>query len=356
MLHPAFRMRCGPPRGRPCLRAGFRAAPVCTRTDCGRSGCLCSASAGRIRAPLLEVTKFQGYTTNRRFMTIRYRHRIQRAAEILGTAGDWIKRDRISPPIEATTEIGRLLWTDPAPLIHPGHRFIVVFSAKSACTNVLIWFLTQLGHARAARDFHLWPHEYRTTVYYYSELYRKAFRSDVSGFKVIRIVRDPFERTASSFRHVVRYSVVDREIEQRVGRRSMDRDGLSFSEFLTFLEGTDLRSCDPHLAIQHHPIEDRLRVDYLINISRENLFERLNKIETELDLKPTNLPKDRWVKALRAHNRPDRRLDETADIYTRRLTREQASVGPWPDLGALLSDDARARIAKLYAKDIECYF
>jgi hypothetical protein len=288
-------------------------------------------------------------------MTHRYRDRIKRAAETLGTAGDWIKRDRMSPPVEATTEIGRLLWSDPPPLIHPGRRFIVVFSAKSACTNVLIWFLTQLGHARAARDFHIWPHEYRTTVYYYSRLYREAFQSDLSEFKVIRVVRDPFERAASSFRHVLRYDVVDGAINRRVGRRSMTRDGLSFSEFLSFLDRTDLRTCDPHLAIQHHPVEDKLKVSYLINVSRENLFERLNQIEAELELKPTSLQKDRWVKALRTHNRPQDELDESADIYTRRLTREQATAGPWPSTHALLTDEARARIAKLYATDIERY-
>ena len=288
-------------------------------------------------------------------MTQRYRDRITRVVETLGTAGDWIKRDRLSPPPEATGEIGRLLWSDPPPLIHPRGRFIVVFSAKSACTNVLIWFLTQLGHARAARDFHIWPHEYRTTVYYYSNLYRNAFQSDLRQFKVIRVVRDPFDRAASSFRHVVRYDVCDGAINRRVGRRSMERDGLSFSEFLSFLDRTDLRTCDPHLAVQRHPIEDKLKVDYLINVSRDNLFERLNRIEVELDLKPTRLEKDRWVKALRTHNRPQGELDERIDIYTHRLTRDQAASGPWPSVKALLTEEAQARIAKLYARDIESY-
>ena len=43
------------------------------------------------------------------------------------------------------SELGRLLWTDPRPLIHPAKRMIVVFSPKSACTSAVIWFFHQLG-------------------------------------------------------------------------------------------------------------------------------------------------------------------------------------------------------------------
>jgi hypothetical protein len=288
-------------------------------------------------------------------MTKRYRDKIVRALDTIGTAGDWIKRQRLSPPPEANTEIGRLLWGDLPPLIHPERKFMVLFSAKSACTNALIWFFTQLGHAQAARDFHVWPHEYRMTVYYYSQLYRNAFRSDFSEYKVIRVIRDPYERAASSFRHIVRYDIVDRALKRRIGRRSMEQDGLSFLEFLSFLERIDLRTCNPHLSLQYHPVEAKLKVDYLINVSRENLFERLNQIEAELELKPTNLPEDAWVRALRGHNRRQKEFEDNTGIYTRRLTRAQAAVGPWPSNEALLTDEARARIAKLYAKDIETY-
>lgn len=287
-------------------------------------------------------------------MSLRFSDQMRRAAEALRTAGDWLGSGESSPP-SSISEIGRLLWIDPKPLIHPKHRVIVIFSAKSACTNVLIWFLTQLGHRRAARDFDRWPHQYRMDVYYHSRLYRDSLCGDFNGFKVIRVVRDPFERAASSFRHVVAHEFADRQIDRKIGPRNLARDGLSFSEFLSFLERINLEDCDPHYAIQRHPLEDRLKADYVINVSRENLFDRLNEVEAELKLKPTSLRDDSWVRRLRARDRPAHELNDCEGIYTRRLTREAARSGPWPNNDALLTDDARRRIAVLYAKDIACY-
>jgi hypothetical protein len=287
---------------------------------------------------------------------MRYIDRIRRVAGEWRDARRGFDRERLSPPTEADSEMGRLLWTSSPPLIHPERRFIVVFSEKAACTNVVIWFLMQLGHAKAARDFHYWPHEYRRKVYYYSELYRKALLSDLSDFKVIRVIRDPFDRVASSFRHVVRFDIADRDMKRTIGPRDLERDGLSFSEFLSFLERTDLQSCDPHFSIQRQPIEGRLKVDYLIDVSRENLSERLQQIEAQLDLERTNLESTSWVKRLRNHNRPAPELEGGAELYAQRLTRDAARKGPWPRYEDLLTPDARARIAKLYAKDIESYY
>jgi len=284
-----------------------------------------------------------------------YRHKIDRWADTLDTTRRWLKRERMAPPAEWNSEIGRLLWTASPPLIHPTGRFMVVFSAKSACTNVLIWFLTQLGQAKAARDFHVWPHEYRETVYYFSQLYRDAFRSGLEDFKVIRVIRDPFERAASSFRHVVRFDLADREIGRKVGARSLEQDGLSFSEFLSFLERTNLRTCNLHFSLQHQALEERLGVDYLINVSREDLFERLNQIESELNLMSTSLKDDPWVKELQSHNRPVGECMKGEEVYTTRFTRIAARTGPWPRNEVFLTDEARERIAKLYAKDIDCY-
>jgi hypothetical protein len=286
-------------------------------------------------------------------MVLRYSDQVRRTAEALRAAGERLWAGKYSPP-PSVSAIGRLLWNEPKPLIDPRHRFIVIFSAKSACTNVLIWFLTQIGHHRAARDFHRWPHRYRMDVYYDSKLYRDALSRDFDDFKVIRVVRDPFER-ASSFRHAVGFDFADRSINWRIGRRNMERDGLSFSEFLSFLERLNLQNCDPHFAIQRHPLEDRLKPDYLINVSRENLFDRLNEIEAELNLKRTSLRDDSWVRKLRYRDQPTLALENCEAIYTRRLTRQAARNGPWPRSDALLTDDARRRIGALYAKDIACY-
>src|SRR5688572_4072882 len=78
-------------------------------------------------------------------------------------------------PRHADTAIGELLWRRPAPLIDPHNRLVVIFSPKSACTNVVAWFFHHLGHTQAARDFHRSPHRYRFQVYYRSEIYQDAY-------------------------------------------------------------------------------------------------------------------------------------------------------------------------------------
>ena len=253
-------------------------------------------------------------------------------------------------------DMRRLLQIRPRPLIHPAGRFIIIFSEKSACTNVVIWFLTQLGHAKAAQDFDGWPHEYRIAVYYRSQLYENALRSDdLTEFKTIRVIRDPFDRAVSSFRHILRFDIIDDDINQTIQPRTIAQDGLSFAEFLTFLESIDLNSCNPHLSIQRHPVEDRRKVDYVINISQEDLFERLNQIEVDLGLMPTSLEKDGWVLRHSSHNRPRSVSERSGGIYHRRLTRNDARHGPWPRHEDLLTSEAREKIARLYAKDIESY-
>jgi Sulfotransferase family len=269
---------------------------------------------------------------------------------LLASGEAWAVISRMCPPPGAETELGQLLWTTPRPLIHPGSEMMVVFSQKSACTNVVIWFLHHLGHMKVARDFHQWPHAYRCEVYYQSDLYRNAYDLDLTKFKLIRIVRDPYERAVSSFRHVLRFD----EIAGPLRYRSMVERGLSFAAFLDFLEKTNLSNCDPHFCIQRHPIEDKLPVQHLINVSKEDLFKRLNEVEVDLGLPQTNLS---WCDDIRWHNRPEQRhLPDDSDFYTRRFTRDEAQNGPWPSCDAFLSPEARERIGRLYATDIRAYF
>jgi hypothetical protein len=293
--------------------------------------------------------------TDMKAIRSRYAEKLDTAAQTLNTALLWLKTKRMAPPPGATTEMGRLLWAAPQPLINPGAKMMVVFSQKAACTNVLIWFFHHLGHATAARHFHNWPHEYRNQVYYYSALYRKAYGLDFEKFKAVRVVRDPYERAASSFRHVVRNGFADATIAKRLRYRHIASKGLSFSAFLDFLDTLDLTDCDPHYSLQRHPIEDRLPVHHLINISTENLFTRLSEVETALGLPQSDMAGHPWVKRLRQHNRPAKELAGGADLYAQTFTREQARLGPWPRDEALLTPRARERIARLYAVDISAY-
>jgi hypothetical protein len=258
-------------------------------------------------------------------------------------------------PPGPSSELGRLLWTDPRPLIHTRKRMIVVFSAKSACTSAVIWFFHQLGHGKAARDYASWPHRYRTEVYYKSRMYRLAFERDLSTFSLVRIIRDPFERAVSSFRHVQKGGVADKAMAKILGRRDMATAGLSFSEFLDFLERCNLKTCDPHFRIQRHPIEDHLPTRHLINASTENLFSRLTQVETDFDLPITDFDKLEWLRKLNPGHSHVEAASLPADVYTHRFTQDDARSGSWPGYAAFLTPAARERIARLYDTDIKAY-
>lgn len=281
--------------------------------------------------------------------------RLDDAARQLRFAGDKRVTLKLANP---NSEMGRLILQQPHPLIDPRSRMIVLYSAKSACTNVLIWFLQHLGHADAARDYHGWPHQYRDQVYYQSLLYRQAAAArDLKTFTVVKVVRDPFKRAASSFRHVVRHSVLRDGIARKLRDTQIEKHGLSFASFLDFLEATDLTQCNPHYSLQHHAIEAKLPVKHLINVSKEDLFGRLNDVERDLGLTVTDLTQSPWIKKLEErHHQADADLGDAETVYRLRLTREQALRGPWPSYDTLLTPTARERIARLYATDIEAYF
>jgi hypothetical protein len=291
-------------------------------------------------------------------MTAELFARLNRGAETFFTGIHLIKESRTSPPSGSNTKFGRLLWRSLPPLIHPRARVIIIWSAKSACTQTLIWFFHHLGHLRSARDFHIWPHDYRDYVYYYSELYRDAYRLDFSTFKVIRVVRDPYERAVSSFRHMLAQGFGSDTITKRLRYRNIGKTGLSFAAFLDCLENSDLTNCNPHYRIQRHPIEDVLPIHYLINVSNEDLFKRLNDIEPEIGLPPSDMAeiaKD-WLAELHWHKRPEQIMNDGSDFYTRALTVEQARAGPWPLYEAFLTPEARERISRYYAIDLKTYF
>lgn len=240
-----------------------------------------------------------------------------------------------------------------APLLDPQRRLAVLFSPRSGCTSISIWFFRLIGQVRAARDFDPWPHNYRNLVYYRSALYFRALFDDLASYRWIRIVRDTYERAASSFRHALATGYADKRIAKALAGHSTAQHGLSFGEFLDFLETEDLRACNLHHGLQVHPVEELVRPRYLIDISRDDMFERLGAIEGELGLPKTDFTTLGWLHDSAAARKVE--IGEFADAYGTRFTREQAVRGPWPAPQALLTARARKRIAQLYAQDLERY-
>jgi hypothetical protein len=260
----------------------------------------------------------------------------------------------LTPALTKSARLKRLFQTSPRPLIHPDARMIVIFSPKSACTSIAIWFFHQLGQAQAARDVSEWPHRYRRQ-YYRSDLYQKAFDLDLSSFSVVRVVRDPFDRAVSSFRHGLRSQLAEKHLAKLIGRSALATTGLSFKEFLDALECCNLRTCNAHFRVQKHPLEDVIPVRHLINISTQDLFTRLNEVERDIGLPVTDFAKLAWLNNLGDKRSHGNRTGEVPDAYTHPFTQKLARRGPWPSYQAFLTPTARERIARLYALDLDTY-
>jgi hypothetical protein len=263
--------------------------------------------------------------------------------------------ESIAENVGPTSELGRLLTLAPRPLIHPTAKMIVVFSPKSACTTVVSWFFDQLGHGRAARDFHSWPHRYRSQVYYHSRLYERALEKNLANFALVRVVRDPFDRAASSYRHALKHGNANADFAKVMGRPDAASEGFSFAEFLDLLERIDLTTCDRHYAQQKHPVEDAKTVDHLINISTQDLHAGLNAVDRAVGLPTFDFNATAKFEKIRRKRFQVHGQAEATDVYATRFNQKQAKEGPWPPYEALLTPLACERLARIYAVDIAAY-
>ena len=80
----------------------------------------------------------------------------------------------------------------------------IIWSAKSACTTVLLWYLWHRNLLQAAQAYDSWPHQFRNKMLYADEAYRTwANQVDVESWTWLRVIRDPYNRAVSSYRHAL---------------------------------------------------------------------------------------------------------------------------------------------------------
>lgn len=261
--------------------------------------------------------------------------------------------DTVRP--KASTRSRQLRNGGPKPLIDPEGRFVVYWSPKSACTTTLIWFLHVSGQAEAARRHGSWPHRYRLEVYNRSEAFHTALAAGFAGMRRIRVIRDPFDRAVSSFRHAVGTGYADERISEFLKRDLKPAAKFSFEEFLDYLESEDIATTNTHHRQQMQPIERRFPATDVINITHQDLFTELNRLECEMGLSTTDFATLDWLHRTEAPRKP--MVAETSvPAYEQKLSVSAARGREfWPSTEALLTEAARARLAKIYRTDIEAY-
>lgn len=238
---------------------------------------------------------------------------------------------------------------EPWQLVCPPCGIGLVWSPKSACTSAVLWYLAHAGLLEAALAFDPWPHRYRTQVLPGLPAYQQWVRGCEPGrLRWVRVIRNPFLRAVSSYRHALRHGYEDRRIDRVLGLSVAGR-GFSFGEFLRYLEQIDVTTCDPHHAQQWRSFEAGLRMDRVVHADREPLLETLCEFA---DPGP-ELRRRLFAEAARlAEGHHARRVASNEDCLHAVLTPSDTS-GPWPDYGAFLNQEARSRIERIYRRDFE---
>jgi len=235
------------------------------------------------------------------------------------------------------------LRSKPLPLVDKDRRIVVLWSAKSACTSAYVWFASLCGFLDEVRRYADWPHAHRENVYNRSERYRESLAADTSGFHVLKIIRDPYTRAASIFRHAVRNRLVEKE-------------SLSFRDFLRMLSRIEIAEANIHFRPQLHPFERERGPDTVINLSKVDLFAELNALEGRMGWPVTDFATMTWLLELESARRPKRMTVKRVRYFDVPIVCAQsAKETAFPDDAAFLTPQARRLIERVYAEDFQAY-
>jgi Sulfotransferase family len=226
----------------------------------------------------------------------------------------------------------------------------VMWSYKAACTTVVKWVFQHNGLLPEALAYSSWIHKYRLRKYQKSERYLARLKQLRSGtFDVVKIVRDPLDRAVSSYIHAYRTYYDDEAISKIIRRPLSRRQRFSFREFVTFLEQSDLRYCNPHHRVQVTPIERHLlfrtRPSKIIKIEH-GLTAALGELERSLGLPATDFA-DR-VFSSDHHTVRSHQAGAAADVA-------HFPAKAMPPASMFYDDQLAARVARLYAEDFRHY-
>ena len=251
--------------------------------------------------------------------------------------------------------VGRnVLDTRSRPLLNPDNGMMVLWSPKSACTTVFVWFAGTIGKLDEVHAYGN-AHRYRMQVYRKSDLYQRGLERSPADYRIVRVIRDPYQRAASIFRHALRTAFMNKQL--KASPAALDRStGFSFLQFLDYLGSLDLETANTHLRAQRHLVESEHWPEFIINISRQDLFTELNHVEEAFGLARTDFHEMAWLHERESERkaRPGAFEGKTADDFP--FDKDAASgLKPWPDYNELLTPRARARIEKIYARDFEAY-
>ena len=284
----------------------------------------------------------------------------RKAAAGSGPAAPRKARPR-KPDLQHIQKVMPRLWNNPIsdgprPLLNGDKKLTVLWSPKSACTTVYVWFSHLSGFAQEVRDYAAWPHRHRVEQYQVSKLYAESLEGDLDANQVLRIIRDPYGRAVSIYRHALQTDFADKELGRYQGGRHDSVTGYSFQDFLDFVATLNMAKVDIHFRPQFHPYEGTRTPDRIVNISKQNLFTELNSFEAQLGWTPTRFEELNWLHDLEGKRKAKQEpmageaLDEA--VFNRKMV---SKLGQFPSYEQLLTSAAREKIAQIYKVDFDAY-
>lgn len=247
------------------------------------------------------------------------------------------------------------------PLIDFDRKMVLSWSAKSACTYVLIWFLVKNGLLHAANYYNIWPHEFRQDVISKSKVFLGARNDAIANpqkYTFIRFMRDPIARLSSALRHMLRSRYNEDELSIALRRNFSVETGLTIREFISYMQLVDLKNTNPHHASQIN------KVDYMNGYGRKifvkldepgrGIGEKINTIEAELGQVVTDFSKITkldWVK--RTHYQDDS-SEGTQEITLDTVLTHQDGLR-WPSTNLTEFLRSRPEMLDLLAEEIRVY-
>jgi hypothetical protein len=236
-------------------------------------------------------------------------------------------------------------------LVDTEKMFALLWTPKAGSLFAVRWFFKQRGLLKEAVAYNKFVHKYREDVYRYSEEHRKslnAYMRNPDDFSVIKIVRHPLKRAASSFIHANKRGYSDRKISKVIGRKLSAENRFSFKEFICYLATVNIYACNVHYRAQLHSLEKsgKIKVDHVIDL--EDSIVKLSKLEKELGLKVTNL--DQFSKSGHHTTRVEMEgfYGDTIDFYG-----QKGVLIPYAK--SFYDDDLVTRVGSIYADDFAQY-
>jgi hypothetical protein len=171
-----------------------------------------------------------------------------------------------------------------------------LWTPKAGCTSLVRWFFFHTGDLDAALAYNPFVHRYRQAIFmkrpgYFLESVELMLRGEVP---VIKLVRNPYDRSVSSFAQLLRLQrapsgawarKLRNLILSRIGETA-PKHCLSFDQFLRGVAaiGPGSARLNRHVASQYHMGEDQLR-DRIVKL--EHFASQIGAIEGEFRLPPS---------------------------------------------------------------------